>query len=113
MVRAIMHGCNGAMGQVISGLAENDEEISIVAGIDVNTAKQNPEAIIINPPTSHASSDNLKSPPDNARTPPAFKNTPEPITIPTTIAIPVHKPYCFFILFIMMQIKMQEIVYMA
>ena len=42
MVRAIMHGCNGAMGQVISGLAENDEEISIVAGIDVNTAKQNP-----------------------------------------------------------------------
>ena len=35
MVRAIMHGCSGAMGQVISGLAESDGEICIVAGIDV------------------------------------------------------------------------------
>jgi len=35
MVRAIMHGCNGAMGRVIAGLAENDEDISIVAGIDI------------------------------------------------------------------------------
>lgn len=42
MVRAIMHGCNGAMGQVITGLAEGDEEITIVAGIDVNNTKQNP-----------------------------------------------------------------------
>ena len=25
MVRAIMHGCNGAMGQVISGIAAKDE----------------------------------------------------------------------------------------
>ena len=37
MVRAIMHGCNGAMGQVISGIAAKDEEISIVAGIDMRT----------------------------------------------------------------------------
>lgn len=35
MVRAIMHGRNGAMGRVIAGLAENDEDISIVAGIDI------------------------------------------------------------------------------
>ena len=35
MIRAIMHGCNGAMGQVISGLLETDGEISVVAGIDV------------------------------------------------------------------------------
>lgn len=41
MVRAIMHGCNGAMGQVISGLVEQDEEICIVAGIDVYTEKKN------------------------------------------------------------------------
>lgn len=34
MVRAIMHGCNGKMGQVISGLAKADEQIEIVAGID-------------------------------------------------------------------------------
>ncbi|MCI7262853.1 MAG: 4-hydroxy-tetrahydrodipicolinate reductase [Clostridium sp.] len=41
MIRAIMHGCNGAMGQVISGLVENDEEISIVAGIDIADNKKN------------------------------------------------------------------------
>ena len=34
MVRASMHGCNGKMGQVISGLAKADEQIEIVAGID-------------------------------------------------------------------------------
>ena len=42
MIRAIMHGCNGAMGQVISGLVENDEEISIAAGIDIADNKKNP-----------------------------------------------------------------------
>ena len=34
MVRAIMHGCNGRMGQVITGLVKEDTEIEIVAGID-------------------------------------------------------------------------------
>lgn len=33
-VNIIMHGCNGRMGQIISGLAAADEEIEIVAGID-------------------------------------------------------------------------------
>ncbi len=35
MVRIIMHGCNGHMGQVISGLAEQDPDAKIVAGIDI------------------------------------------------------------------------------
>ncbi|MDO4307348.1 MAG: 4-hydroxy-tetrahydrodipicolinate reductase [Eubacteriales bacterium] len=35
MVRIIMHGCNGHMGQVISGLAEQDADVEIVAGIDI------------------------------------------------------------------------------
>ena len=35
MVKAIMHGCNGKMGQVITGLAAADDNIEIVAGIDV------------------------------------------------------------------------------
>ena len=35
MVKMIMHGCCGAMGHVITGLAAEDEEIRIVAGIDV------------------------------------------------------------------------------
>ncbi|MCB6611358.1 4-hydroxy-tetrahydrodipicolinate reductase [[Clostridium] symbiosum] len=42
MIRAIMHGCNGAMGQVIAGIAQNDEEITIVAGIDIADNKSNP-----------------------------------------------------------------------
>ena len=32
MVRMIMHGCGGAMGQVITGLAAEDDSIEIVAG---------------------------------------------------------------------------------
>ncbi|MDD6810762.1 MAG: 4-hydroxy-tetrahydrodipicolinate reductase [Lachnospiraceae bacterium] len=34
MVKVIMHGCNGKMGQMITGLIAPDEEIEIVAGID-------------------------------------------------------------------------------
>lgn len=41
MVRAIMHGCNGAMGQTISRLAEEDPDIQIVAGIDIFTERKN------------------------------------------------------------------------
>lgn len=35
MVKIIMHGCNGYMGQVISGLVEKDPGAQIVAGIDI------------------------------------------------------------------------------
>lgn len=41
MIRMIMHGCNGAMGQVITGIAAEDKELSIVAGIDPRDTKQN------------------------------------------------------------------------
>lgn len=41
MVRAIMHGCNGKMGQVITKLAEEDGQIEIVAGIDRNKGLNN------------------------------------------------------------------------
>lgn len=34
MIRLIMHGCNGKMGQVISGIVAQDPEIQIVAGVD-------------------------------------------------------------------------------
>ena len=37
-----MHGCNGKMGQTISGLAAADEEIEIVAGIDAYDDGHNP-----------------------------------------------------------------------
>ena len=41
MVRAVMHGCNGKMGQVITGLVKVDEGIELVAGIDTYTGIQN------------------------------------------------------------------------
>ena len=41
MIRAIMHGCNGHMGQVISGLVKGDDRITITAGVDAYTGRQN------------------------------------------------------------------------
>ena len=41
MLKIIMHGCNGAMGQVISNLAAEDEEVEIAAGIDRNAEQKN------------------------------------------------------------------------
>ncbi len=41
MVRAIMHGCNGRMGRVITGLIKEDEAIEIVAGVDTFTGIAN------------------------------------------------------------------------
>lgn len=41
MVKVIMHGCNGRMGQVITGLMKGDKEAQIVAGIDVADNREN------------------------------------------------------------------------
>ena len=41
MVRVIMHGCNGVMGQVITGMAKDMEGLTIVAGIDLKNDKEN------------------------------------------------------------------------
>ena len=42
MVKVIMHGCNGKMGQVISGLIAADPDIELVAGIDARDDGHNP-----------------------------------------------------------------------
>ena len=34
MVKILIHGCNGHMGQVVSRLAEADEQLQTVAGVD-------------------------------------------------------------------------------
>lgn len=34
MIKIIMHGCNGRMGQMITGLAAADSDVEIVAGVD-------------------------------------------------------------------------------
>ena len=41
MTRVIMHGCNGKMGQTITGLVAADEEIEIVAGVDAYDEEKN------------------------------------------------------------------------
>lgn len=35
MIRAIMHGCNGAMGHMVTNIIKEDSEIQIVAGVDL------------------------------------------------------------------------------
>lgn len=42
MVKIIMHGCNGAMGQVITKLAAEDKDAEITAGIDRVDNIENP-----------------------------------------------------------------------
>ena len=42
MIRAIMHGCNGHMGQTIVGIVAADSEIEFVAGVDPYDGISNP-----------------------------------------------------------------------
>ncbi len=42
MIKIIMHGCNGKMGQVISGLIAADAEVEMAAGIDARDDGHNP-----------------------------------------------------------------------
>lgn len=42
MVKILMHGCNGHMGQVIARLAASDSETEIIAGVDVSDHITNP-----------------------------------------------------------------------
>jgi len=39
MIRIILSGCNGYMGKVVTALVNEDSEVTIVAGVDVNNAK--------------------------------------------------------------------------
>jgi len=41
MVRMIMHGCNGRMGQMITKIVAGDPDITIVAGVDIYTEQKN------------------------------------------------------------------------
>lgn len=41
MTNIILRGCNGKMGRVVTELANEDENVSIVAGIDISQVKQN------------------------------------------------------------------------
>lgn len=41
MIKMIMHGCNGRMGQMITDIVKDDPEIEIVAGVDINNNRLN------------------------------------------------------------------------
>lgn len=41
MINILLSGCNGKMGQVISRLAEMDDELKIAAGFDINDIRKN------------------------------------------------------------------------
>ena len=41
MVDIIMHGCNGRMGQMITGIVADDPDAKIVAGVDITGEKKN------------------------------------------------------------------------
>lgn len=59
MIRAIMHGCSGKMGQVISGLAAADETIEIVAGIDMVDTGKNDYPVFTDMNACHVEADVL------------------------------------------------------
>ena len=40
MVNIILHGCNGRMGRMITGLAAEDPDIKIIAGVDIAGGQQ-------------------------------------------------------------------------
>lgn len=48
MIKVIMHGCNGKMGQVISGIVAEDAEMEIVAGVDASNHIQNTYPVFSN-----------------------------------------------------------------
>ena len=46
MIKIIMNGCNGKMGQVISRLVDEDSEVEIVCGVDINTLQMNDYPVV-------------------------------------------------------------------
>lgn len=48
MTKIILSGCNGKMGRVISKIASEDEDVEIVAGIDINADIENPYPVFKN-----------------------------------------------------------------
>ena len=48
MTKVIIYGCNGKMGQVITGICQEDSELEIVAGVDVYDGIKNPYPVFAN-----------------------------------------------------------------
>lgn len=48
MTKLLMHGCNGFMGQVITQLVDEMEDVQIVAGVDLNTEQKSTYPVFAN-----------------------------------------------------------------
>ena len=48
MTKVIMNGCNGKMGQCITNICKADQDITIVAGIDVYQGIENDYPVFAN-----------------------------------------------------------------
>ena len=59
MVKIIMHGCNGHMGQVISGIVEKEPDAEIVAGIDIADQGKNSYPVFTDIDTCQVEADAL------------------------------------------------------
>lgn len=57
MTNILMHGCNGKMGQVISGLVETNETATIAAGVDPYTGIENNYPVFETPESCSVSTD--------------------------------------------------------
>ena len=49
MIKLILNGCNGKMGQVISRLVSEDDDVKIVAGFDIFTEQKNDYPVFSDP----------------------------------------------------------------
>ncbi|WAM30907.1 4-hydroxy-tetrahydrodipicolinate reductase [Caldicellulosiruptor naganoensis] len=49
MLRVLLNGCNGKMGQVVSKVAKTYEDVKIVAGVDLNTTRNFDYPVYSNP----------------------------------------------------------------
>lgn len=49
MIKVLLNGCNGKMGQMITGLVKEDEQLEIAAGVDARQDIANPYPVFASP----------------------------------------------------------------
>ncbi|MDD3766915.1 MAG: 4-hydroxy-tetrahydrodipicolinate reductase [Eubacteriales bacterium] len=49
MIKVMLSGCNGKMGQVITSIVEKSEGMEIVCGVDINTVSKNDYPVVSSP----------------------------------------------------------------
>jgi len=49
MIKIVLAGCNGHMGRVVTELVKNDNDVTITAGVDINTVQQSDYPVYSNP----------------------------------------------------------------